>query len=75
MGGNLNLSVGCRVAPFSLEASRKHLAAQGWQPAEIPPLANAALHAAFTKGSRYLTIDANSSQRLWALSMLNLRQK
>lgn len=63
------MGVGCQVAPFSLEAARERLVAQGWKPTENPPLASTSAHAAFTKGNRYLSLDANSPQKLWALSM------
>jgi hypothetical protein len=69
MSGNLNLGVGCRVVPFSLQASREKLVAQGWKPTETPPLVSASEHAAFIKANRYLTLDASSSQKLWALSI------
>ena len=74
MSGNLNLGVGCQVIPFSLEASKERLVAQGWKPTEIPPLASASDHAAFIKGDRYLSLDAKSSQKLWALSMRAQRE-
>ena len=74
MSGNLNLGVGCKVVPFSLEASKAQLVAQGWKPADAPPLVSTSEHAAFTKARRYLTLDASSSKKLWALSMQAIRE-
>ena len=74
MSGNVNLGVGCRVTPYSLEASKATLLAQGWKQVEAPPLVSTSEHAAFVKANRYLTLDANSSQQLWALSMQARRE-
>jgi hypothetical protein len=72
--GNLNLGVGCRVTPYSLKASKAMLLAHGWKQVESPPLLSASEHAAFVKANRYLTLDANSSQQLWALSIQARRE-
>jgi hypothetical protein len=74
MSGNLSLGVGCRVTPYSLAATKATLLAQGWKQVESPPLVSASEHAAFVKANRYLTLDANTSQQLWALSMRARRE-
>ena len=74
MSGNRNIGVGCKVSPYSLAASKTTLLAQGWKQVESPPLVGVSEHAAFVKANRYLTLDANTSQQFWALSMQARRQ-